>query len=138
MPTITMRLPARTNEELRSFFDLQGLGPSEGVRRIVEEFWATKMFEHIEFRDVPNGRRAALCNGPEIWEIISYRRDYGGDEEGFKAHFGWISPAALDAAVEYYNRYPDDVDKLIIENDRYERFLSERLGSEGDVSIPVR
>ncbi|MFQ5890721.1 MAG: hypothetical protein ACE5JR_11795 [Gemmatimonadota bacterium] len=124
--TLSTRIPRWLEEELRSVFQRQGEGPSEGLRRIVSEWWACRTFGAIEFRDALGGRRAALRDGPEIWEIISVQRDYGDDAEALRAHFSWIPAEALGQAVEYYRRFGDEVDALIAENERAEEYLRAR------------
>ncbi len=34
----------------------------------------------VIFKDGPSGRRAALAYGPDIWEVIKFLREVGGDK----------------------------------------------------------
>lgn len=121
--TISTRLPVWLDSELRAFFEDHGQGPSEGYRLVVEEWWAMRKFQEIEFRDGPSGRRAALRGGPEVWEIVSVWREYDNGDE-FRDHFAWLPGEALDEALNYYRSLPEEIDELIAENDRFERFVS--------------
>jgi len=47
---------------------------------------------YITFRDGPTGRRAALIDGPDIWEVVQTVDSHPGDRE-----------AAILAAVELLN-----------------------------------
>jgi len=127
MPTITARLPTPIDEDLRRILKARGEGPSEGVRRIVEEWWVGQVFKMIEFKDAPTGRRAAIRGGPDVWEVVSYWREYGDDKAGFHAHFGWTDPEALEEAIEYYHHFREEIDRLISANEQYERFLRAKL-----------
>jgi uncharacterized protein (DUF433 family) len=120
---LTTRLPAWLDGELRRFFSERGLGPSEGMRQIVDEWWTMEHFPSIEFREGPAGRRAATRSGPDVWEIVMVWRDYGSDLDRLKKHYHWISPGAIDEALAYYERYTDTIDDVIAENDRLLRLI---------------
>jgi len=126
--TITARVSATIDRDLREFFKARGKGPSEGVRDIIEEFWVGIHFAHIEFKDSPTGRRAAIRRGPDVWEIISYWREYAPDMAGLEEHFGWLEAEALEEAIEYYEAFPGQVDALILENERYGQYLMRTFG----------
>lgn len=133
MPTVadrpmSVKFRSWLDEELRSEFEERGESTSEGLRRIVEEWWAERRLQDIEFREGLSGRRAAVEDGPEVWEIVSAFRDHGGDREGLSEHFGWLADEKIEAALEYYERFPDRVEAQIEENERAGRFLAERLG----------
>jgi hypothetical protein len=123
---ITTRLADWLDEELKEIFRAAGEGRSEGLRRVVEEWWTLQNFPHLEFRDGPWGRRAALRGGPEVWEVVSAAREYEADRAGLAEHFAWLEPAALEESLAYAARFPDAVQALIAENDRIARRLAER------------
>lgn len=125
---LTTRLPDWLDADLREFFREHGLGPSEGLREVADEWWAMQTFPAIEFRDDPFGRRAALRSGPEIWEIVMVWRDYGDDLEGLRDHFAHLPAEHLEQALAYYRRFPDRIDALIEQNERVARLLEERAG----------
>lgn len=115
------RLPTNLDEEVRSFFERHGLGPSQGLRKIVEEWAILQRFPSLEFREGVFGRRAAVRSGPEVWEIVSAARRYGPDREVLYSHFSWLEPASLDEALEFYHALPADVDRILTENERIAR-----------------
>jgi hypothetical protein len=83
-----------------------------------------QQFTALEFRDGVSGRRIALRNGPDVWEVAMVARDYGGDLEAVGEHFGdLIAADALAQALEYAERFPDEVGRRIEENLRIERML---------------
>lgn len=127
-PPLTTRLPGWLDEELRRFFGEHKLGPSEGLRRVADEWWVMENFPAIEFRDDPFGRREALRSGPEVWEVVMVQRDYGEDRRGLETHFADIPAEHLDQALSYYRRFPERIDAMIKENERVARFLEERAG----------
>jgi uncharacterized protein (DUF433 family) len=115
------RLTADLDDEVRGFFARHTLGPSQGLRRIIEEWVTLQRYPALEFREGVFGRRAALRHGPEVWEIVSISRRYGPDRERLYAHFSWLDAASIDQALEFYKAMPDDVDRILAENERIAR-----------------
>lgn len=131
MPTVpaTTRLPDWLERAFRAFWRERGEGPSIGLRRTVEEWWATQHFSAIEFRDGVSGRRAALREGPNVWEVAMVARDYGNDLERLATHFGGrVSRDALAQALDYSARFPEEIEHWIAENERVARLLAGRAG----------
>lgn len=133
MPTVadrplSVKLRPWLEEELRREFEERGESTSEGLRRVLEEWWALRRFPSLEFRDGIAGRRAALEEGPDVWEVVAVFRDHGGDAGALREHFAWLEEAALEDALAYYERFPERVDDVIEENERRARYLAERLG----------
>ena len=124
MATLTARVDDWLDEAVREFWKSQGEGPSSGFRHIVEEWWTLQHLPALEFRDGISGRRAGLRGGPDVWEVAMVARDYQGDVEGLTGHFGGLIAAdALAQALEYAERFPDEVSRRIEENLRIERML---------------
>lgn len=133
MPTVadrplSVKLRPWLEDELRQEFEARGESTSEGLRRVLEEWWALRRFPHLEFREGLGGRRAALEGGPEIWEIVAARREYGPDPASLREHFGWLPEAALQEALSFYERFPERIDARLEDNDRAGRYLAGRLG----------
>lgn len=124
----SLRLPAWLEDELEEEFERAGMSTSEGMRRALEEWWALRAYDHIEFREGLTGRYAAVRGGPEVWEIVMVASFYGEDREGLREHFGWLEAEAVDEALDYYERFPDRVDDRIEENERVGEALADRLG----------
>ncbi|MFQ5743879.1 MAG: hypothetical protein ACE5HV_09860 [Acidobacteriota bacterium] len=125
---LSTRLRPWLEAEIRGIFEERGEGPSAGLRRIVQEWWAHNRFPSVEFRDGPFGRRPAVRGGPEIWEIIAVSRDYSGDKEGLREHFQWLDEEVLEEALGYYERFPEETDQLIADNDRFARYAAVPAG----------
>ncbi len=75
----------------------------------------------ILFRDGPTGRRAALLQGPDVWEVISLlRRLQPRGEEALASaaeHLG-THPSTIRTAVGYYAEFGDEIDAEIAANER--------------------
>lgn len=125
---LSVKLRPWLEEELRAEFEERGESVSEGLRRLLEEWWALRNLPAIEFRDGVTGRRAAVRSGPEVWEVIAALQDHEGDIDALGEHFSWLDEEDLDAALRYYDRFPEPIDELIRENERTARFLADRIG----------
>jgi|ERR1700690_2354692 len=70
----------------------------------------------VIFKDGPAGRRAALAQGPDIWEVIKFLCEV--DEQGAAALAATEETLAVDAdqieaAVSYYAGHRDEIDSEI-------------------------
>jgi len=101
-----------------------GPGPSEGLRRVADEWWAMETFPAIEFRDGPAGRRPAIRGGTDVWEIVLVAAELEGRDE-LESHFDWVDSHAIAQALSYYDRVPQPVDRMIEENARLARLLGD-------------
>ena len=125
MATVSARLADWLERELRAFWQEHGDDPSTGLRRVAEEWWAMQRFPAIEFRDGVTGRRAALRDGPDVWEVAMVARDYRDDVDGLVAHFGGLVPReALAQALAYAERFAEEVAGRVAENERVGRSLA--------------
>jgi hypothetical protein len=123
MPTMSARIDAWLKESIEEFWRAHGEGPSTGLRRVAEEWWAMQNFPDIIFVDGVSGRRARLRGGPDVWEIVSVRDEYGSDVEGFQEHFAFVRPEHLRQALAYAERFPAEVRAMIENNLRVERLV---------------
>jgi len=123
VPTMSARLDPWLKDSIEDFWRSHGEGPSTGLRRVAEEWWAMQNLPEITFVDGVAGRRARLRSGPDVWEVISVRRDYGDDEEGFREHFAFVPPDALRQALEYAKIFPQEIRSMIENNRRVERLV---------------
>lgn len=127
--TATVRLAEWLAREIRAFATEQGLKPSVGLARALQEWWVMRQFPGIEFRDGPAGRRAGLRAGPDVWELVMIARAYGKDRRRLLRHFGGhLSEEQLEEALAYTKTFPDEIDGWIAENERVGRMLEQRLG----------
>ncbi len=127
MPTITARLEEWLDREIRRFWDERGEGPSTGLRRVAREWWTLQNLPHLHFRDGPDGRRAGIRGGPDVWEVALLVRDYGRDVSAIHDHLGGRLPAeAIEDALTYLERFSEEIDEQVTRNDRLERLLQDR------------
>ena len=122
---LTTRVAQWLEAELKEEFSRRGEGPSEGLRRVIEEWWVHKHLPAIEWREGVTGSRPAIRGGPEIWEVVMVAREGGGGLEPPAGHFDWVSREELRQALAFYRLFPGDIDRHLQENERIERQLRE-------------
>ncbi len=108
-PVVLGRLRSYTSREA-------GSNISAVAHRLIDE--GLRMCEHpgIVFKAGPSGRRAALMNGPDVWEIIKFLREI--DERGPAALVAAAEVFSLDvsrisAAAAYYGEFSDEINAEI-------------------------
>ena len=66
----------------------------------------------IEFRSGPGGRRAALIDGPDVWEVVRAVPQTGVDDDGVltsaSARTG-LTADQVRAALRYYAEHGDEI-----------------------------
>lgn len=109
----------------------EGQPRSRVAEQLIDEGIRMREFPGIVFRSGPAGRRAALADGPDVWEIIRglKRARSGGEDplELLRASTD-LSRAQIQLAADYYISYPDDVDARIREDDLAANRLRDLLG----------
>ena len=101
-----------------------GATPSGLAQRLVDE--GLRQAEHpgVVFKDGPSGRRAALTQGPDVWEVVVALADMderGEDAVEAVAELLSLPVARVRVALRYYGAHPDEVDAQVEENDRAAR-----------------
>ena len=87
------------------------------VEELAEEAAKARLHPGIAFRGRP--RRAwAIGSGLDVWEIIDLLRSYGGDEEQLRANHPLLDARHVRAARVYAERFSDEIEPLLEENDR--------------------
>ncbi len=96
-----------------------GTTKSRLAERYVEEGLRTDEHPGVLFRNGPTGRRAALANGPDVWEVISTLKGVsakGDSAVGAVADLLGVDPAQVRIALRYYGAYPEEIDDRIRRN----------------------
>lgn len=127
MATLTARLDEELKEAIVRFWKAHGAGPSSAMRHVAEEWWAMQQFPLVVFREGVSGRRAALRDGPDVWEVVAVARDYAQDSEGLREYFApFVAAEAIEQALAYAERFPQRIDAEIADNLRVEKLLQTR------------
>ena len=111
------RLDVGILARLKALSAREGLSASELAERLLDEGLRAEELPGIVFRPGPNGRRAGLHGGPDVWEIV---RDVeaaraAGAKEPIAAVVSStdLGEDSVRLALAYHARYPEDVDRRI-------------------------
>ena len=114
---ISMRLPQKSGQRLRRMATQHGWTPSDASARLVEEGLRRSEFAFIDFRDSIAGRQAYVQGSSlAIWEIMMAARDYKNDPAKVARHLRWPE-AKVQAAFNYANAFPDEINEALADND---------------------
>ena len=113
---ISSRLDAEVYDRLERQSRRAGRKRAELINTYLDE--GLRMEEHpgITFRAGPAGRRAALADGPDVWEVIRVvKNTEGSGDNALRQAAEWLGLRGhqVEAAVRYYADYPDEVDGWI-------------------------
>jgi hypothetical protein len=113
---ISMRLPVASGKRLKRMANRHGWTPSDASARLVEEGLRRSEFAFIDFRDSPVGRQAYMQGSTlAVWEVMLLFRSYKQDA-AVARHLRWPE-AKVQAAVNYAEAFPDEIQDAIAEND---------------------
>jgi hypothetical protein len=104
---------------------------SRVAEQLIDEGIRLREFPGIVFRSGPTGRRAALADGPDVWEIVralKEARSGKGDPIELLMASSNLREEQIRLAADYYSVYPDEVDARIREDEEAAVRLRELLG----------
>jgi hypothetical protein len=114
---ISMRLPAESGARLKRMATRHGWTASDASARLVEEGLRRSEFAFIDFRDSAAGRQACIQGSTlAVWEVILLVRSYKADLAAVAAHLRWPQ-AKVQAAVNYAEAFPTEIDEALAENE---------------------
>jgi hypothetical protein len=102
---------------------------SEKYRRVIEEWVRLQEHPGIRFLNGPAGRRAALEDGPDVWEVVAIARSFDLDAARIAEAYPWLTREKLEIALSYYRAHGEEIDARIEENQRAAEELEQELQS---------
>jgi uncharacterized protein (DUF433 family) len=112
----TLRLRPGVSERLAVQAQRAGLAPRTLAQRYVDESLRREDHPLVRFIDGPSGRRAALVGrGLDVWEVIATARDNESDLVATASYLE-IPQGLVEAAVNYYGEYREEIDAEIALN----------------------
>jgi hypothetical protein len=116
----SFRLPEELLDRLDAEATATGISATALVTALLDEGLKIRRFPGVVYRSGPAGRRAALADGPDIWEIIrAVRSTLGKGEQLLRkvAQDTGLRPDQVRRAVNFYTAYPDEIDSRIAADD---------------------
>lgn len=124
---ITIRLPDALAARLKRLARRYGYSQGETGARLIDEGLRRADFGFIDFRDSSAGRQAYIQGSSlAVWEVVMLARERGNDVARTAEYLGW--PAArVQAAVNYADAYPDEIDAALADNASYDATAIRRM-----------
>lgn len=112
----SFRLQEALLERLNEEAGAAGMSVTSLVSALLDEGLKTRRFPGIVYRNGPTGRRAALVGGPDVWELVRAIKNAPGDGERRIRHVAGqlgLPVQRLQLAVDFYMRFPEEIDERI-------------------------
>jgi uncharacterized protein (DUF433 family) len=121
MATKSAPFSMRLSKRMQTLVDREAkrTGRSRGaiVEALAEEAIRTRTFPGISFRGVDWDRRAwVIGTALDVWQIVDAYRDIGSIESMVEG--GSANERQIRLALDYYERFPEEIDAAIAENRR--------------------
>jgi uncharacterized protein (DUF433 family) len=116
----SLRLPAKTLKEIEQMAKETGQDFSNVTKDLLQEAIKMRRCPGILFAEGTSGRRARVAGtGIEVWEVIATFKSVKEDLKKLQKAYHWLSREQLKAALGYYMAYPQEIDQLIEQNERW-------------------
>jgi uncharacterized protein (DUF433 family) len=103
----------------------RGATLSGTVHELLTEGRRTRAVPGIVFRPGPTGRRPGVAGGPDVWEIVTALKTADSRQDAAIAEVAddlGLTTGQVTTALDYYARWPDEIDAWI---NRVERAADE-------------
>ena len=120
---INIRLEISVLNEIKKLAKMLRLPLSALLNRLITE--SLRMFQcpGIIFTNSPSGQRRATVAGTglDVWEVISIYKSYGKNHKKMLKDYP-ITVSQLNATLNYYEYYKNEIDEEIKHNEEAEEF----------------
>ena len=79
----------------------------------------------ISYVDGPAGRRAAIDGGLDLFELIEAWLAVAGDVDRLMQCFPWLSRAMIQAGIDFYLLFPEEIDARLSREWEIDRLVDE-------------
>ncbi len=116
----SLRLPPETMKEIEEMAKETGQDFSNVTKDLLQEAIKMRRCPGILFAEGTNGRRARVAGtGIEVWEVIAAYKSMKEDFKRLQKTYHWLSVEQLKAALGYYRIYPQEINRLIEQNEEW-------------------
>ena len=117
----SLRLPPETMKEIEQMGKETGQDFSNVTKDLLQEAIKMRRCPGILFAEGTGGRRARVAGtGIEVWEVIAAYQSMKEDFKRLHRAYHWLSAEQLKAALGYYMIYPQEIDRLIEQNEQWD------------------
>jgi uncharacterized protein (DUF433 family) len=117
----SFRLPVETLKEIEQMAKETGQDFSNVTKDLLQEAIQMRRCPGILFAEGTSGRRARVAGtGIEVWEVIATYKSVKEDFKRLRKAYHWLSAEQLKAALGYYTVYPEEIGRLIKQNEQWD------------------
>ena len=117
---VSLRLAQSQLAKLKRLSRRMGNSTSQAAGVLIEESLRRADFGFIDFKDSAIGRQAFIVGtGLQVWEIVVIARSYDMNTSKTAEHLS-LPGYLIEAAFNYANAYPDEIEHLIQDNQSYD------------------
>jgi hypothetical protein len=114
---VTIRFDDALLGNVKRYARKRSMSLSGVIQMFAEEALRADRVPGIVFRDGDSGRRAALAGGLDVWEVMEAVQGLDGERSLTRLAAELSLPeASVSIALDYYARYPADIDRQIADN----------------------
>src|SRR3990172_1691826 len=120
MPTVqkSIRIRESTLKAIEELARESGKDFTAVANELLEEAVKILRCPGIVFSEGTSGRRARIAGtGIEVWEVVAVFKGVREDFARLREAYHWLTEQQLRAAVGYYVLYPEEIDRLINQNE---------------------
>jgi uncharacterized protein (DUF433 family) len=116
----SLRLTPETMKEIEQMAEETGQDFSKVTKDLLQEAIQMRRCPGILFAEGTGGRRARVAGtGIEVWEVMATYKSVKEDFKRLQKAYHWLSGEQLKAALGYYTIYPQEIDRLIKQNEQW-------------------
>jgi hypothetical protein len=113
--TITLRVPDSVADWVKSWARRSGRSVNDIGAMLLEEAKRVSEFADIEFNTFAGERHACVKGHLQVWQTIEVAQRLDMDPARLAEYFDWPAWRA-QAALNYYEAFPEEIDVAIAEN----------------------
>jgi len=116
----SLRLPVDTLKEIEQMAKETRQDFSSVTKDLLQEAIKMRRCPGILFAEGTSGRRARVAGtGIEVWEVVATYKSLKEDFKRLQKAYHWLSGEQLKAALGYETIYPQEIDRLIEQNEQW-------------------
>ncbi len=109
--SVKLRIPADVSAAIRDTALRTNQDFADVANQMLSEAVKMRRVPGIVFADEPSGRRPWIAGtGLEVFEILDAYRNMGEHRERLRQAFHWLRDDQLQAAFDYAETYPEEVE----------------------------
>ena len=118
----SLRIPWETFDDIEKIAGETGREFSSIAKDLLAEAIKMRRWPGIVFVNGVRGRKAKIAGTSlDVWEIIATYISVNNNFPRLRKAYHWLSDQQIQAAIGYYTAYRDEIDRLVEQNESWNR-----------------